>query len=320
MTEEYAAARYEDACALLPGRLRAAAMSIGRRQKAETEELRLRIGRALYLTTPGGAVALPQTRITRSDLEQVLDRATEYSRYTAAETLRHGYLTAMGGFRIGVCGTALPAGAHNEGVRDVSSLAIRIPRVHEGTAEPVLPEILEGGRPLSTLVLSPPGGGKTTLLRDLVRLLSQGTAQCPPQRVALVDERGELAAVHRGRPQLEVGCHTDVMDGCPKHLAVPMLLRAMTPQVIALDEAALPEDVEAVCAAANCGVALLATVHAASLRDLGSRPVGRALLSCGVFRRAVLIEGAGAARRSRVEALPEVLPTGRRELLTGDRP
>ena len=119
---------------------------------------------------------------------------------------------------------------------------------------------------------------------------------------------------------MEVGCHTDVMDGCPKALAVPMLLRAMTPQVIALDEAALPEDVEAVCAAANCGVALLATVHAASLRDLGSRPVGRALLSCGVFRRAVLIEGAGAARRSRVEALPEVLPTGRRELLTGDRP
>ena len=310
MTEEYAAARYEDACALLPGRLRAAAMSIERRQKAETEELRLRIGRALYLTTPAGEVALPQTRIIRSDLELVLDRATEYSRYTAAETLRHGYLTAMGGFRIGVCGTALPTGQAssggecNQGVRDVSSLAIRIPRVHEGVAEPLLPDLLEAGRPLSTLILSPPGGGKTTLLRDLVRLFSQGTPQCPPRRVALVDERGELAAVHRGRPQLEVGCHTDVMDGCPKHLAVPMLLRAMTPQVIALDEVALPADVEAVCAAANCGVALLATVHAASVRELLGRPVGRALLECGVFRRAVLIEGAGAGRRSRVEELP----------------
>ena len=304
MTEEYAASRYEEACALLPGRLRAAAMSVQRREKAQAEELRLRIGRAVYLTMPGGETALPQTRVIRGDLEQVLDRATEYSRYTAAETLRHGYLTAPGGFRIGVCGTALPGGGQSDGIRDISSLAIRIPRVREGAAEAVLPQLVEGGRPLGTLILSPPGGGKTTLLRDLVRLLSQGTDLCPPQRVALVDERGELAAVHRGRPQLEVGCHTDVMDGCPKHLAVPMLLRAMTPRIIALDEVALEEDVAAVRSAVGCGVTLLATVHAASLVDLEARCVGRALLGSGGFRRAVVIEGGGETRRSRVEALP----------------
>ena len=304
MTEEYALERYEEACALLPGRLRAAAMAEERGRRAGAEELRLRIGRPMYLTLPEGEVPLPQTRIVRGDLEQVLDRATEYSRYAASETLRRGYVTAQGGFRIGVCGTALPAGEDNQGLRDVSSLAIRIPRVREGTARPVLPDILEEGRPLSTLVLSPPGGGKTTLLRDLVRLLSQGTELSAPRRVALVDERGELAAVHRGRPQLEVGCHTDILDGCPKALAVPMLLRAMTPEIIALDEVALPADVEAVCAAAGCGAALLATVHAASVRDLGERPVGRALLECGVFRRAVLIEGRGRERRSRVERLP----------------
>lgn len=303
MTEEYAAARYEDACALLPGRLRPAAMMVERKNKAETEELRLRIGRPMYLTLPDRELPLPQTRVIRGDLEQVLDRATEYSRYTAAETLRQGYVTAAGGFRIGVCGTALPEGGRNEGIRDVSSLSIRIPRVREGAARPILPGLLEDGRTQSTLILSPPGGGKTTLLRDLVRLLSQGTELAPPRRVALVDERGELAAVHRGRPQLEVGCHTDVMDGCPKALAVPILLRAMTPQVIALDEVALPADVDAVCAAANCGVALLATVHAASLEELRERQVGRALLECGVFRRAVVIEGLGAARKSRVERL-----------------
>ena len=304
MTEEYAAARYEDACALLPGRLRAAAMTVERSQKAEAEEIRLRIGRPVSLTLPAMELFLPQTRVIRGDLEQVLDRATEYSRYVAAETLRHGYVTAEGGFRIGVCGTALPCGERNEGIRDVSSLAIRIPRVREDAARPVLPELLEEGRPLSALVLSPPGGGKTTLLRDLVRLLSQGTELAPPCRVALVDERGELAAVHRGRPQLEVGCRTDVLDGCPKALAVPMLLRAMSPQVIALDEVAMPEDVAAVCTAANCGVTLLATVHAASLQDLRGRQVGRALLECGVFRRAVVIEGLGAARQCRTERLP----------------
>lgn len=289
MTEEYAASRYEEACALLPGRLRAAALTLPLHQKAETEEIRLRIGRTVFLTLPGGEEPIPRTTVTRSDLEQVLDRATEYSRYAAAETIRRGYVTAAGGFRVGLCGTALPGGEGNEGVRDVSSLVIRIPRVREGAALPVLPALLEDGRPVSTLLLSPPGGGKTTLLRDLVRLLSQGTEGCAPCRVALVDERGELAAVHRGRPQLEVGCHTDVMDGCPKHLAVPMLLRAMTPQVIALDEVALPADVEAVCAAAGCGAALLATAHAASPEELKSRPVGRALLDCGVFRRAVWI-------------------------------
>ena len=304
MTEEYAVSRYEEACELLPGRLRTAALAAGRREKAAAEELRLRLGRPVYLTLPEGERPLPETRVARSDLEQVLDRATEYSRYTASETLRHGYVTARGGFRVGVCGTALPSGACNEGVRDVSSLALRIPRVREGAARPVLPALLEEGRLLSALVLSPPGGGKTTLLRDLVRLVSQGEGLPEPMRVALVDERGELAAVHRGQPQLEVGCHTDVLDGCPKALAVPMLLRAMTPQVIALDEVALPADVEAVRSAANCGVTLLATVHAASREDLMRRSVGRSLLECGVFRRMVLIRGRGTDRESRVEALP----------------
>ena len=304
MTEEYAASRYEEACALLPGRLQTAAMALPLPHKARAEELRLRIGRPMYITFPEGESPLPQTRVIRSDLEQVLDRATEYSRYAAAETIRRGYVTASGGFRVGLCGTALPGAEGNEGLRDISSLAVRIPRVHEDTALPVLPELLEDGRPVSTLILSPPGGGKTTLLRDLVRLLSQGTGLCPPCRVALVDERGELAGVHPGRPQLEVGVHTDILDGCPKALAIPMLLRAMTPQVIALDEVALEADVEAVRAAAGCGAVLLSTVHAASREELTARPVGRALLSCGVFRRAVLITGRGSSRTCRVEPLP----------------
>jgi len=304
MTEEYAASRYEEACALLPMRLQAMALSLPVERKAGVEELRLRINQPIFLTEPEGENPLFQTRVTRSDLEHVLDRATEYSRYAAAETIRRGYVTAAGGFRVGLCGTALPGGGDNEGLRDISSLSIRIPRVREGAALPVLPELLEEWGPVSTLILSPPGGGKTTLLRDLVRLLSLGSEGCPPRRVALVDERGELAAVHRGRPQLDVGCHTDVMDACPKHLAVPMLLRAMNPQVIALDEVALEQDVEAVRTAAGCGVVLLATVHAGTLEELRARPVGQALLTCGVFRRAVLISGNGSQRESRVEHLP----------------
>lgn len=304
MTEEYAAGRYEAAVRLLPGRLQTAALAVERSRMAQAEELRLRIGRPVSLTLPGGEAPLPQTRVTRGDLEQVLDRATDFSRYTAAETLRQGYLTARGGFRLGVCGTAIPEGGENSGIRDVSSLAIRIPRAAEGVAAPLLPHLLEGGGLMSTLVLSPPGGGKTTLLRDLTRLLSEGSGALPPRRVALVDERGELAATYQGVPQIPVGRQTDVLDGCPKALAVPMLLRAMNPQVIALDEIALPGDVDALCLAANCGVALLATAHAAAVHELQCRPVLRRLLTCGVFRRAVVITGRGTERKYRVEALP----------------
>lgn len=300
MPGTYEARRYREACALLPGPLRAAALETDGRRAAAAEELRLRVDRPLALTLPEGEAELPGTNVAPGDLEQVLDTATEYSRYAAADALAQGYVTAEGGFRIGVCGTRLSGGL----MRDVSSLNIRIPRAREGAALPVLPDLVENGRPLSALILSPPGGGKTTLLRDLVRLLSLGSGTLPGQRVALVDERGELAAVRRGRPQLEVGPRTDVLDACPKALAVPMLLRAMNPQVLALDELALPADVEAAEAAAGCGVCLLATVHAAGPADLQRRPVGRALLELRVFRRLVIIEGTGAARRVRSEALP----------------
>lgn len=132
---------------------------------------------------------------------------------------------------------------------------------------------------------------------------SEGSRLAAPMRVALVDERGELAAVHRGRPQLEVGPSTDILDGCPKAVGVPMLLRAMNPQVIALDEIALPEDGGAVLSAAGCGAAILATAHGASVEDLRRRTVMRRLLKCGVFRRAVVIHGRGAERQCRVEEL-----------------
>lgn len=295
--------RYEKACGFLSGRLSPMALDLPRERMAQVEELRLRIGRPLHLALPDGEIPLQQTHVTREDLEYVLDRATEFSRYTAAETLRNGYVTAEGGFRIGVCGTVLSTAGAGEGIRDISSLAIRIPHLREDIARPILPELLKNSRLVSTLILSPPGGGKTTLLRDVVRLVSDGSELNAPMRVSLVDERGEIAAVYRGHPQLPVGRQTDVMDACPKALAIPMLLRAMTPQVIAVDEVALGADVEALCAAAHCGVTLLATVHASSVEELQEKPVFRKLMECGVFARAVIVSGRGQQRYYRVEEL-----------------
>ena len=290
--------RYEAACALLPRRLREAALAVPEKEKVE--ELRLRQGGRLTLTLLEGEVPVPGTRVTGEDLEAVLDIATGSSRYTASQSLRQGYLTAEGGFRIGVCGTAVLEGGEVALYRDLSSLNIRIPREQIGLADRVLPGLLAEGRMESTLVISPPGGGKTTLLRDLVRALSDEKNL----RVSLVDERGELAAVHRGVPQLQVGRHTDVLDACPKAQAIPTLLRAMNPQVIAVDEVAVAGDVAALEQAAGAGVVLLATVHGAGVEDLKRKPILAGMLGLGIFRKAVRIGRLGAGRWYAVEDLP----------------
>ena len=290
--------RYEAACALLPRRLREAALAVPEKEKVE--ELRLRQGGRLTLTLPEGEVPVPGTRVTGEDLEAVLDIATGSSRYIASQSLRQGYLTAEGGFRIGVCGTAVLEGGEVALYRDLSSLNIRIPREQIGLADRVLPGLLAEGRLESTLVISPPGGGKTTLLRDLVRALSDEKNL----RVSLVDERGELAAVHRGVPQLQVGRHTDVLDACPKAQAIPTLLRAMNPQVIAVDEVAVAGDVAALEQAAGTGVVLLATVHGAGVEDLKRKPILAGMLGLGIFRKAVRIGRLGAGRWYAVEDLP----------------
>ena len=303
MEAAYGAERYREACGLLPEELRQQALTLPEAWQGSIEELRLRVGRPLAVTMPEGETPLTGSLVTNEDLERVVDRATAHSPYVAEETIRQGFVTAAGGFRVGLCGTALPENGNNRGLRDLTSLAIRIPRACPGAAESLLGELLQGNRVLSTLILSPPGGGKTTLLRDLVRLLSAGEGDHRPLRVALVDERGELASVCRGQPQLEVGPATDILDGCPKALAVPMLLRAMNPQVIALDEIALPEDAAAVQSAAGCGASILATVHAAAVDDLRQRPVMAQLLESGVFARAGVITGRGWERRFQVEVL-----------------
>ena len=290
--------RYEAACALLPRRLREAALAVPEKEKVE--ELRLRQGERLTLTLPEGEVPVPGTRVTGEDLEAVLDIATGSSRYTASQSLRQGYLTAEGGFRIGVCGTAVLEGGEVALYRDLSSLNIRIPREQIGLADRVLPGLLAERRLESTLVISPPGGGKTTLLRDLVRALSDEKNL----RVSLVDERGELAAVHRGVPQLQVGRHTDVLDACPKAQAIPTLLRAMNPQVIAVDEVAVAGDVAALEQAAGAGVVLLATVHGAGVEDLKRKPILAGMPGLGIFRKAVRIGRLGAGRWYAVEDLP----------------
>lgn len=243
--------------------------------------------------------------MTPEDLETLCDLATDYSRYAAEETLREGYLSVRGGFRVGLCGTAVMKDGESTALRDLSSAAVRIAREQRGIGEAVAPRLFRDGRYQNTLLLSPPGGGKTTLLRDLVRCLSSGGTGRPGLRVSLIDERGEVAVMVRGRPQMDVGPRTGRAGRLPQGPGHPHGPAGHEPPGHSpVDEITAEADLRAAMQAAGCGVGLLATIHAADAAELTQRPLYRQLLAEKVFRLAVRIRRDEAGRTYEVEELP----------------
>lgn len=283
---------FENAMRLLPTNLCCAAELLSLTEKKAAEEFRLRCGRTPAVLLPSGERLLAGEKVTAADLLSVLEQASESSLHSVGNELRQGYLTAQGGVRIGICGTAVMDGSIRT-LRDISSLSIRIPRQVRGAGKDAVGLLND----CSVLILSPPGGGKTTFLRELVRTVSDAGV-----RVGLADERNELAAVFGGEPQFDVGRCTDILTGAPKAEAAMLLLRAMNPQVIAMDEISAPADAAAILQAAGCGVRIFATAHAASADELQQRPLYRELLNMRLFQKAVLI-CSGAERSYRVMTL-----------------
>ena len=257
-------------------------------------EIRLRTGRPVFLCYGDGEKFLRTGngmpyRVTRQDLKETLEYISGYSLYAYEDEICQGYLSVQGGHRVGITGKVILDGEHIRGMKYISCINVRLAHQVQGCADEVLPYIRNGEQVYHTLIIAPPRCGKTTLLRDMIRQISNGTDRIQGKTVGVVDERSELAGCYQGIPQNDLGMRTDVLDGCPKSEGMLMLIRSMAPAVVAVDEIGGKEDIKAVEYVRNCGCALAATAHGNSLEELKERAGFRELLEEKTFERLVFL-------------------------------
>jgi stage III sporulation protein AA len=269
---------------------------------SEITEIRVRVGKPLLFSRKGKEYFLDESgwgfgegdkgyKPSMRDIQEALQLMSDYSMYAFEEELKCGYITLAGGHRVGMSGQAVLEGKRVKTMRNISGFNIRISHEIKGCADPVIGRLAIPS-PKHTMIISPPACGKTTLLRDIVRQLSDGVpGRFAGVSVGVVDERSEIAGCYRGIPQNDVGRRTDVLDGCPKDEGMVMLLRSMAPRVIAVDELGGSGDIEAVEGIVNAGVCLVCTVHGRDLEDIGQKASLGGLLC--IFERFVVLSGCG---------------------------
>lgn len=297
----------------------------------QLQEIRLRAGRPLLLQykgqecwagTNGKWIAADRRTdlghlqdsvcwISSQEIRETMEAVGRYSLYAHEEELRQGFLTIQGGHRVGVAGKTILDGEKVRNIKYISFLNIRLSHEIKGCADPVMPFLYhKDGQVCHTLIISPPRCGKTTLLRDMIRQISdgypgafecsEGSGQmegvtkaytgCPGHTVGVVDERSEIAGCYLGIPSNDLGMRTDVLDCCPKAEGMMMLIRSMAPEVVAVDEIGSYEEIHAIETVLYCGCKLLATVHGNSMEDVKKKPLLQKLIQEQVFERYVILQ------------------------------
>jgi stage III sporulation protein AA len=249
----------------------------------------MRVGQPLSVVVHGRETFLEVQPISDRELIMVLEKLTDASLHSAAPSLANGFIIYKG-LRIGVCGTGVINNQALTGFRNFSSLAIRLPHEHCGLCSGLLDKLYKTGSD-NTLIISPPGIGKTSLLRELIRTLSSRGV-----RVAVLDERNELSASDCGIAQFDLGSSSDVMIGVPKALGFSLLLRGMNPQIIAMDEISSPDDIKIIEQIIGCGVGILATAHGRDRQAMLERPMYKKLFEMNAFKNYITIKMVGDKR------------------------
>lgn len=291
--------RAEEVYRILAGSLRKL-LEPGRLDFSKLQEIRLRVGAPFLIVYEGkehfvdcaGRFTCEANRafiVSQREIRETMEYVSNYSMYAFEEELRQGYITVQGGHRVGVAGKMIWERQGAKSMKHISFLNIRLAHEVIGCANIALPYLMKEHGIYHTLLISPPRCGKTTLLRDLIRQLSNGYGVQRGMTVGVVDERSELGACYLGVPQNDLGCRTDILDGCPKVEGMMMLVRSMAPQIIAVDEVGSVRDVEAMEYVMNCGIHLLATAHGNSIDDMKNKPVLGRLVREKVFERYVLL-------------------------------
>lgn len=258
------------------------------------EEIRIRIGQPIELRYAQGNVWLKEIA-KEQDMEEMLTFISKYSIYAYEEEIRQGFLTIEGGHRIGFAGQVRLEDGKVSHMVNIRFLNIRVARERKGCAKEMMKWMHREGKFLNTLLISPPGVGKTTYLRDCIRQLSGKDAG--GKKICVIDERSEIAACHLGIPQNDLGYRTDVVDGCPKREGMLLALRSMSPDIIAVDELGSREDVWAVCETALSGCQILGTLHAKDAEDVKRKAFVGECYRQKLFQRYIFLEKDGQGKR-----------------------
>lgn len=259
---------------------------------SELQEIRIKVNKPLCFIKNNREIILNYI-ITQEDIRTIMQRISNYSIYAFEEEIKQGYITISGGHRIGLAGQCVIENNTIKTIKNISSLNIRVCKEIIGCSDKLIENLIDinSGQVYNTLIISPPKCGKTTLLRDVARNISEGIKRLNlnGKKVAIIDERSEIAASFNGVPQMNVGMRTDVYDNCIKSEGMMMAIRSMAPEVIICDEIGTYKDVEALLMAYNCGVNIITTLHGNNINDIYNRPIFKELIENKVINKVVVL-------------------------------